>query len=83
MTNSDWFENSFLLPSIESLGVDSVKRKWNVVPMEFKKKIEERLELLEADESECKKMEEMLKVKNSECVKQKTNLLNEVIDVMT
>ncbi|EFH63296.1 hypothetical protein ARALYDRAFT_475744, partial [Arabidopsis lyrata subsp. lyrata] len=83
VTNSDWFENSFLLPLIESLGVDSVKHKWSVVPMEAKKKIEERLELLEADEGECKKIKETLKIKKRECLKQKTDFLNEVIDVMT
>lgn len=80
---TDWFENSFLLRSVESLGVESVRHKWSMVPIETKKKIEERLELLEANECECKKIEEMLKIKKRECMKQKTDLLNEVISVIT
>lgn len=81
--NSDWFENSFLVGLVESLGVDSVKKRWSLVPIESKKKLEEQLKLLQGKELECKKIEEMLKGKEVECVRQRSDLLNEVISVIT
>ncbi|KAL1224962.1 putative transcription factor [Cardamine amara subsp. amara] len=83
LTNSDWFDNSFLVRSIENLGVNSVKDKWIVVPIETKKKIEDKLKLLQVKEVECQKIEKMLKTKEVECVRQRSDLLNEVISVLT
>ncbi|ESQ29258.1 hypothetical protein EUTSA_v10023503mg [Eutrema salsugineum] len=50
----DWFENSFLARSIASFGVDeySVKQRWSLVPVENKKKVEEKLKMLQAKEIE-------------------------------
>ncbi|KAL1224963.1 putative transcription factor [Cardamine amara subsp. amara] len=81
--NSDWFENSFLVGLVESLGVGSVKERWSLVPVESKKKLEDKLKLLQGKELECKKIEEMLKAKELECVRQRSDLLNELISVIT
>lgn len=49
---SDWFETSFLVRSIASLGVDefSVKQRWSNVPVETKKRMEDKWKLLQAKE---------------------------------
>ncbi|CDY12911.1 BnaA09g13630D [Brassica napus] len=62
----DWFENSFLVKGIAGFGVDEhyVKQRWSLVPVETKKKVEEKLKLLQAKEIEF--------------VLQKTEVLHEV-----
>ncbi|KFK23649.1 hypothetical protein AALP_AAs49271U000100 [Arabis alpina] len=51
---TDWFENSFLVGSIASFGVDeyTVKQRWREAPVEDKKKIEEKMKALRAKEIE-------------------------------
>lgn len=51
---SDWFEDSFLVGSIASLGVGErfVKQRWIMVAVETKKKMEEKWKLLQAKEME-------------------------------
>ncbi|KAJ4881623.1 DNA-binding storekeeper protein-related transcriptional regulator [Raphanus sativus] len=51
---SDWFEDSFLVGSIGSLGVGErfVKERWSMVAVETKKKMEEKWKLLQAKEME-------------------------------
>lgn len=55
LPKSDWFEKSFLVRSIESIGVDehSVKQRWSKLPVETKKRIEEKLKMLQDKELEC------------------------------
>ncbi|KAF3569192.1 hypothetical protein DY000_02012744 [Brassica cretica] len=50
----DWFDNSFLVQGIAGFGVDEhhVKQRWSLVPVETKKKVEEKLKLLQAKEIE-------------------------------
>ncbi|KAJ0265807.1 hypothetical protein HA466_0020370 [Hirschfeldia incana] len=50
----DWFENSFLVKGIAGFGVDEhcVKQRWSLVPVETKKKVEEKFKLLQAKEIE-------------------------------
>ncbi|KAL1192916.1 putative transcription factor [Cardamine amara subsp. amara] len=47
-----WFEKSFLFESIMSFGVDEqcVKQRWSKVPVETKKRIEEKLKIVQAKE---------------------------------
>ncbi|KAG2322861.1 hypothetical protein Bca4012_058332 [Brassica carinata] len=54
MRASDWFEDSFLVGSITSLGVSErfVKEKWSMVTVETKKRMEEKWKLLQAKEME-------------------------------
>ncbi|EFH44618.1 predicted protein, partial [Arabidopsis lyrata subsp. lyrata] len=49
---SNWFEKSFLVRVIVSLGMDEcfVKWKWSKVPVEIKKKIEEKMKMVEGKE---------------------------------
>ncbi|XP_010416136.1 PREDICTED: probable transcription factor At1g44810 [Camelina sativa] len=70
--SSDLFDKSFLVPLIVSLGgVDecSVKHKWSKVPMETKKRIEDKLKLVEAKEFEL--------------LLQKSDIVKEVASVIT
>ncbi|XP_010489079.1 PREDICTED: probable transcription factor At1g44810 [Camelina sativa] len=70
--SSALFDKSFLVPSIVSLGgVDecSVKHKWSKVPMETKKRIEDKLKLVEAKEFEL--------------LLQKSDIVKEVASVFT
>ncbi|ESQ47408.1 hypothetical protein EUTSA_v10028251mg [Eutrema salsugineum] len=84
VTESDeWFENSFLVPSVEILGVDSLKELWSKVPIESKKKTEEKIKLLKECEHECKNVEEILKSRRDECVLQRLALLSKVTSVIT
>ncbi|CAH2047927.1 unnamed protein product [Thlaspi arvense] len=48
----DWFESSFLVRAIAGLGVDeyTVKQRWSLVPVETKKKVEEKMKMLQAKE---------------------------------
>ncbi|ESQ29285.1 hypothetical protein EUTSA_v10023922mg, partial [Eutrema salsugineum] len=80
-----WFQESYLAQSIEILGFDSVeqRQRWNVVPNETKKKIQDKLKLLHVKEVELKKSEEMLERNKRACVYEKNALLNEVISVIT
>ncbi|KAL0693785.1 hypothetical protein Bca4012_060965 [Brassica carinata] len=66
----DWFENSFLVKAIAGFGVDEhyVKQRWNLVPVETKKKVGEKLKLLQAKEIEF--------------VLQKTEVLHEVTSMI-
>uniref|UniRef100_A0A1J3EGF8 Mediator-associated protein 1 n=1 Tax=Noccaea caerulescens TaxID=107243 RepID=A0A1J3EGF8_NOCCA len=50
----DWFENSFLVRAIAGFGVDEsyVKQRWSLVPVETKKKIEEKVKVLQGKEFE-------------------------------
>lgn len=66
----DWFENSFLVKGIAGFGVDEhcVKQRWSLVPVETKKKVEEKLKLLQAKEIEY--------------VLQKTEVLHEVTSMI-
>ncbi|KAG2255524.1 hypothetical protein Bca52824_074818 [Brassica carinata] len=70
MSASDWFEDSFLVGSIASLGVGErfVKQKWSMVAVETKKKMEEKWKLLQAKEMEL--------------VLQKTDFMREVGSVI-
>ncbi|CAN6892184.1 unnamed protein product, partial [Brassica oleracea] len=70
MSASDWFEDSFLVGSIASLGVGErfVKQKWSTVAVETKKKMEEKWKLLQAKEMEL--------------VLQKTDFMREVGSVI-
>ncbi|XP_010435246.1 PREDICTED: probable transcription factor At1g44810 [Camelina sativa] len=65
------FEKSFLVRTIAGLGVDefSVKEKWSKVSLETKKRIEEKLKLVEAKEYELLRL--------------KSDTLKEVAYVMT
>ncbi|ESQ47399.1 hypothetical protein EUTSA_v100282640mg, partial [Eutrema salsugineum] len=84
VTESDgWFENSFLVPSVEILGVDSVKELWSKVPIESKKKTEEKINLLKKCEHQCKNVEEILKSRRDESVLQRLALLSKVTSVIT
>ncbi|ESQ42784.1 hypothetical protein EUTSA_v10015525mg [Eutrema salsugineum] len=59
----DWFENSFLVPSLASFGFyeHDVKQRWSFLPVETKKKLEERFEMLQAKE-ECYYVSEKIKL---------------------
>ncbi|WZZ28090.1 hypothetical protein YC2023_011491 [Brassica napus] len=50
----DWFEKSFLVRGIAGFGVDEsyVKQRWRLVPIETKKKVEEKVKMLQAKEIE-------------------------------
>ncbi|KAF8047890.1 hypothetical protein N665_2777s0002 [Sinapis alba] len=50
----DWFEKSFLVKAIAGFGVDEhyVKQRWSLVPVETKKKVGEKLKLLQDKEIE-------------------------------
>ncbi|KAL0736893.1 hypothetical protein Bca4012_013103 [Brassica carinata] len=67
---SDWFENSFLVRGIAGFGVDEhyVKQRWSLVPVETKKKVEEKVKMLQAKEIEF--------------VLQKTEILHEVTSMI-
>ncbi|KAL1224966.1 putative transcription factor [Cardamine amara subsp. amara] len=66
----DWFEKSFFIRWMESIGVDEhlIKERWSKVQVEAKKRIEDKLKLLQDKEIEC--------------ALQKTNLLYEVASAM-
>ncbi|VVA93499.1 unnamed protein product [Arabis nemorensis] len=50
----DWFDKSFLIEAMASFGVseDSVKERWSILPMETKKRMEEKWKVLQAKEIE-------------------------------
>ncbi|KAL9285192.1 Transcription factor STKL2 [Arabidopsis thaliana] len=52
--DSEWFEESFFVPVIASLGLDeySVKKKWSKVSVETKKRIQEKMKLVDAKKCE-------------------------------
>ncbi|CAH8307617.1 unnamed protein product [Eruca vesicaria subsp. sativa] len=66
----DWFEKSFLVRGIAGFGVDEeyVKQRWRLVPVETKKKVEEKVKMLQAKEIEF--------------VLQKTEILREVTSMI-
>ncbi|KAF3575480.1 hypothetical protein DY000_02031602 [Brassica cretica] len=66
----DWFENSFLVRGIAGFGVDEhyVKQRWSLVPVETKKRVEEKVKMLQAKEIEF--------------VLQKTKILHEVTSMI-
>ncbi|KAF3599316.1 hypothetical protein F2Q69_00037023, partial [Brassica cretica] len=66
----DWFEKSFLVRGIAGFGVDEsyVKQRWRLVPIETKKKVEEKVKMLQAKEIEF--------------VLQKTEILHEVTSMI-
>ncbi|EOA30761.1 hypothetical protein CARUB_v10013903mg [Capsella rubella] len=72
--SSNLFENSFLIRSIVSLGLDeySVKQKWSKMPIETKKRIEEKLKMVKA-------MEYKLVVQKADVVKQVASVINEAV----
>ncbi|CAA7034255.1 unnamed protein product [Microthlaspi erraticum] len=51
---SDWFEKSFLVGAIASIGVDEsyVKEKWSLVPVETKKKVADKVKVFQGKEFE-------------------------------
>ncbi|KAF8095970.1 hypothetical protein N665_0320s0092 [Sinapis alba] len=67
---SDWFERSFLVRGIAGFGVDEhyVKQRWRLVPAEAKKKVEDKVRMLQAKEIEV--------------VLQKTEILHEVTSMI-
>ncbi|KAF8113519.1 hypothetical protein N665_0049s0034 [Sinapis alba] len=71
MRASDWFEDSFLVGSIASLGVGErfLKQKWSMVAVETKQRMEEKWKLLQAKEMEL--------------VLQKTDYMREVGSVIS
>ncbi|KAG2287410.1 hypothetical protein Bca52824_047014 [Brassica carinata] len=73
---SDWDESSFFL------GMDFLKEKWTKVPAETKKETQEKMKKLHANELECQKFEEMLKVMKDKCARDKVELLNEVTSLI-
>ncbi|KAG2307310.1 hypothetical protein Bca52824_027058 [Brassica carinata] len=68
---SDWDESSFFL------GLDFLKEKWTKVPTVTKKETQEKMRKLHANELECQKFEEMLRVMKEKCAHDKVELLNE------
>ncbi|ESQ47400.1 hypothetical protein EUTSA_v10028244mg [Eutrema salsugineum] len=78
----EWFQNSFLVPSIEILGVDSVKELWSKVPTEAKKKTEKEMKLLRDDELFCKKTDRVLKAMKNIYVMRRLAVLNEVTSLL-
>ncbi|KAJ4869883.1 DNA-binding storekeeper protein-related transcriptional regulator [Raphanus sativus] len=50
----DWFEKSFLVRGIAGFGVDEsyVRQRWRLVPVESRKKVEEKVKMLQAKEIE-------------------------------
>ncbi|CAH8262778.1 unnamed protein product [Arabidopsis lyrata] len=68
--SSNWFDKSFLVRVVASLGVDEciVKWKWSKVTMDTKKRIEEKMKLVEGKEFEL--------------LSQKIDVLKEVISVI-
>ncbi|CAE5990678.1 unnamed protein product [Arabidopsis arenosa] len=68
--SSNWFDKSFLVRVVASLGVDEciVKWKWSKVSMDTKKRIEEKMKLVEAKEFEL--------------LSQKVDILKEVTSVI-
>ncbi|KAJ0254671.1 transcription factor [Hirschfeldia incana] len=66
----DWFEKSFLVRGIAGFGVDEsyVKQGWSLVPLETKKRVEEKFKKLQAEEIEF--------------VLQKTEILREVTSMI-
>ncbi|KAJ0234464.1 hypothetical protein HA466_0274800 [Hirschfeldia incana] len=74
--DADWDENSFFL------GMDFLKEKWTKVTIETKKEIQEKMKKLHANELECQKYEEMLKVMKDKCAHDKVELLNEVTSLI-
>ncbi|VYS61355.1 unnamed protein product [Arabidopsis thaliana] len=52
--DSEWFEESFLVPFIANLGLDeySVKKKWSKVSLETKKRIQEKMKVVDAKKCE-------------------------------
>ncbi|CAA7029791.1 unnamed protein product [Microthlaspi erraticum] len=66
----DWFESSFLVRAIAGLGVDEgyVKERWGLVPVEMKKKVEEKVKALQ--------------VREFEFVLEKTEFLHEVTSMI-
>ncbi|KAJ0234465.1 hypothetical protein HA466_0274810 [Hirschfeldia incana] len=74
---ADWDESSFFL------GMDFLKEKWNKLPQtETKKETQEKMKKLHANELECQKFEEMLKVMKDKCAHDKVELLNEVTSLI-
>ncbi|KAJ0234463.1 hypothetical protein HA466_0274790 [Hirschfeldia incana] len=74
---ADWDESSFFL------GMDFLKEKWNKVPQtETKKETQEKMKKLHANELECQKFEEMLKIMKDKCAHDKVELLNEVTSLI-
>ncbi|CAH8371859.1 unnamed protein product [Eruca vesicaria subsp. sativa] len=76
VTETDCDESSFFL------GMDFLKEKWTKVPTETKKKTQEKMKKLLADELECQKFEEMLKAMKDKCAQEKVELLNEVTSLI-
>ncbi|CAH8298146.1 unnamed protein product [Eruca vesicaria subsp. sativa] len=76
VTKSDWDESSFFL------GMDFLKEKWTKLPTESKKTQLEKMKKLHANELECKKYEETLKVLKDQCTQDKVELLNEVTSLI-
>ncbi|KAL1214548.1 putative transcription factor [Cardamine amara subsp. amara] len=53
--DSDWFERSYLFRAMMDLGVvddESLKKKWSLVPVEIKKKLEDKFKMMEASDYE-------------------------------
>ncbi|KAL0742162.1 hypothetical protein Bca4012_083675 [Brassica carinata] len=76
VTKSDWDESSFFI------GMNFLKEKWTKVPTETKKKTQEKMKVLHANELECQKYEEMLKDMKDKCEHDKVELLNEVTSLI-
>ena len=70
--DSEWFEESFLVPVIASLGLDeySVKKKWSKVSVETKKRIQEKMKLVDAKKCE-------LLLANMDVLKEVTSVLTQ------
>ncbi|CAN7135991.1 unnamed protein product [Brassica rapa subsp. narinosa] len=74
---SDWDDESSFF-----LGMDFLKEKWTKLPTETKKGTQEKMKKLHANELECQKYEEMLKVMKDKCARDKVELLNEVTSLI-
>ncbi|WZY88630.1 hypothetical protein YC2023_045365 [Brassica napus] len=65
------------------LGMDFLKEKWTKVPTTgTKKETQEKMRKWHANELECQKFEDMLKVMRDKCARDKVELLNEVTSLI-
>ncbi|CAH8298189.1 unnamed protein product [Eruca vesicaria subsp. sativa] len=73
---SDWDETAFFV------GMDFLKEKWTKVSTETKKETHGKMKKLLANELECQKFEDMLKIMKDKCAQEKVELLNKVTSLI-
>ncbi|CAA7029731.1 unnamed protein product [Microthlaspi erraticum] len=62
----DWFQESYLVPAMESIGVEFVLQKWSLVPYKAKRKIEEKYKAMDAEEAFIKKFKDKVETLKDE-----------------